>query len=51
MKTFVISYILRSGAIILNDVIQASNKHEAIQSIENRLIVLSCAEAKEKSNE
>jgi len=46
MKTFVISYILKSGAIILNDVIEAKSRLEAINSIDNRLIVLSCAEAK-----
>lgn len=44
MKTFVISYVLKSGAIILNDVIRASSKHEAINSIENRLMVISCIE-------
>jgi len=46
MKTFIISYILKSGATVLNDVIEAKNRHEAIQSIENRLIVLSCVESK-----
>ena len=45
MRTFVISYISQSGFIILNDIIHAMDRIEAIQSIENKRVILSCAEA------
>lgn len=50
LKTFILSFITRNGVTVLNSVIYAKNRQEAIDEIsEESHVILSCVTIKNKA--